>query len=199
MHDIRWIREHPQEFDHALARRGLPAEASRLITWTNAAAWRLGPPRLRKPAQSGIETDWGRQEEQRGSGCPGSGCGNYPHEERDSHARSGREEVAKELRWTRWPSFRICPRRVQTRKDAPRPCRVSAIRSQCDNSNLQTKTAFAYREALADGLQAAAKHSGSRFVVLRSGLARSSALLGQNNAGPAHCGSTGIPRSTRRF
>ena len=32
MHDIRWIREHPQEFDHALARRGLPPEASRLVT-----------------------------------------------------------------------------------------------------------------------------------------------------------------------
>jgi len=31
MHDIRWIREHPDEFDRALARRGLPGEAKPLI------------------------------------------------------------------------------------------------------------------------------------------------------------------------
>src|SRR6202049_856129 len=31
MHDIKWIRENPAAFDRGLARRGLPAEASRLI------------------------------------------------------------------------------------------------------------------------------------------------------------------------
>jgi seryl-tRNA synthetase len=31
MHDIKWIREHPEAFDRALARRGLPGEAKRLI------------------------------------------------------------------------------------------------------------------------------------------------------------------------
>ncbi|HEY6256999.1 MAG TPA: serine--tRNA ligase, partial [Xanthobacteraceae bacterium] len=31
MHDIKWIRENPAAFDRALARRGLPAEAARLI------------------------------------------------------------------------------------------------------------------------------------------------------------------------
>src|SRR5437764_5064373 len=31
MHDIKWIREHPDDFDRALARRGLPGEAKRLI------------------------------------------------------------------------------------------------------------------------------------------------------------------------
>ena len=31
MHDIRWIREHKDEFDRALARRGLAGEADRLI------------------------------------------------------------------------------------------------------------------------------------------------------------------------
>jgi len=33
MHDIRWIREHAQEFDHALARRGLPAVAQNLLAY----------------------------------------------------------------------------------------------------------------------------------------------------------------------
>jgi seryl-tRNA synthetase len=31
MHDIKWIREHPDEFDRGLARRGLPGAAKRLI------------------------------------------------------------------------------------------------------------------------------------------------------------------------
>src|ERR1700750_2410875 len=31
MHDIRWIREHAAEFDKALPRRNLPAQASELI------------------------------------------------------------------------------------------------------------------------------------------------------------------------
>src|SRR4029450_8134436 len=31
MHDIKWIRDNPDAFDRALARRGLPPEANRLI------------------------------------------------------------------------------------------------------------------------------------------------------------------------
>src|SRR5688572_9969113 len=31
MHDIRWIREHPDAFDRGLSRRGLPAQSANLI------------------------------------------------------------------------------------------------------------------------------------------------------------------------
>src|SRR5258706_16403918 len=31
MHDITWIREQKEEFDHGLARRGLPSEADKLL------------------------------------------------------------------------------------------------------------------------------------------------------------------------
>ena len=31
MHDIKWIRDNPEAFDRALARRGLAGEAKRLI------------------------------------------------------------------------------------------------------------------------------------------------------------------------
>src|SRR5262245_10422023 len=31
MHDIKWLREHPDDFDRGLARRGLPGEAKRLL------------------------------------------------------------------------------------------------------------------------------------------------------------------------
>ena len=35
MHDIKWIREHPDAFDRALARRGLPGEARSLLEIDN--------------------------------------------------------------------------------------------------------------------------------------------------------------------
>src|ERR1051325_1843558 len=31
MHDIKWIREHKEEFDRGLKRRGLPGEAEKLL------------------------------------------------------------------------------------------------------------------------------------------------------------------------
>ena len=31
MHDLRWIRENPEEFDRGLARRGLPARAAEVL------------------------------------------------------------------------------------------------------------------------------------------------------------------------
>src|SRR5687767_7236274 len=33
MHDIKWICEHKEEFDHALGRRGLPPQAQQLIAF----------------------------------------------------------------------------------------------------------------------------------------------------------------------
>jgi seryl-tRNA synthetase len=38
MHDIRWIREHPAEFDRGLARRGLPPRAAEVLALDHA--WR---------------------------------------------------------------------------------------------------------------------------------------------------------------
>src|ERR1700721_4825399 len=35
MHDIKWIREHPDAFDRGLARRGLPGEARSLLEIDN--------------------------------------------------------------------------------------------------------------------------------------------------------------------
>jgi seryl-tRNA synthetase len=40
MHDIRWIREHPAEFDRGLARRGLPPRATEVLALDHA--WRAG-------------------------------------------------------------------------------------------------------------------------------------------------------------
>ena len=39
MHDIRWIREHPKEFDRGLMRRGLPPRAEKILALDRA--WRV--------------------------------------------------------------------------------------------------------------------------------------------------------------
>ena len=41
MHDLRWIREHPEEFDRGLARRGLPPRADEILALDRSGA----PPR----------------------------------------------------------------------------------------------------------------------------------------------------------
>jgi len=38
MHDLRWIRDHPAEFDHGLSRRGLPPRAEEILVLDRA--WR---------------------------------------------------------------------------------------------------------------------------------------------------------------
>ncbi len=46
MHDIRWIREHPAEFDRGLARRGLPPRADEVLALDRA--WRAAETRAQE-------------------------------------------------------------------------------------------------------------------------------------------------------
>ena len=49
MHDIRWIREHPAEFDRGLVRRGLPPSGDEILALDEA--WRAAETRAQE-AQS---------------------------------------------------------------------------------------------------------------------------------------------------
>ncbi len=46
MHDIRWVREHPAEFDRGLARRGLPPHGAEVLTLDGA--WRAAETRAQE-------------------------------------------------------------------------------------------------------------------------------------------------------
>jgi seryl-tRNA synthetase len=46
MHDIRWIRDHPAEFDHGLARRGLPPSADEVLVLDRS--WRAAETRAQE-------------------------------------------------------------------------------------------------------------------------------------------------------
>jgi seryl-tRNA synthetase len=46
MHDIRWVRDHPAEFDHGLGRRGLPPRAEEVLALDRA--WRAAETRAQE-------------------------------------------------------------------------------------------------------------------------------------------------------
>src|SRR5271166_3552629 len=46
MHDLRWIREHPEEFDRGLARRGLPPHAEQVLALDRS--WRAAETRAQE-------------------------------------------------------------------------------------------------------------------------------------------------------
>src|SRR5712671_5127555 len=46
MHDIRWIRDHPAEFDRGLARRGLPPRAEEILALDRS--WRAAETRVQE-------------------------------------------------------------------------------------------------------------------------------------------------------
>jgi len=44
MHEIRWVREHPDEFDRGLARRGLPPRSEEILALDRS--WRAAETRV---------------------------------------------------------------------------------------------------------------------------------------------------------
>src|SRR5215467_2558073 len=46
MHDIRWIREHPEEFDRGLVRRGLEIRAEKILALDRS--WRAAETRVQE-------------------------------------------------------------------------------------------------------------------------------------------------------
>src|SRR5215472_3260097 len=46
MHDLRWIREHPEEFDRGLTRRGLPSYAPQILALDRS--WRAAETRVQE-------------------------------------------------------------------------------------------------------------------------------------------------------
>ena len=46
MHDLRWIREHPEEFDRGLARRGLPPSVGEVLSLDRK--WRAAETRVQE-------------------------------------------------------------------------------------------------------------------------------------------------------
>src|SRR5215469_1709758 len=168
MHDIRFIREHPDIFDRALQRRDLPAESKRLIA--------MDEERRKKILE--LETAQARR--------------NAASKEIGEAKKTKNEKKATELMAEVAALKDSIPTLEATEKTASMPLddvpdgkdagenvehhRFGAKR----NYTFMPKQHFELGEALGQmDFETAAKLSGARFVVLKSGLARLERVLAQ--------------------
>jgi seryl-tRNA synthetase len=180
MHDIRFIREHPEEFDRGLARRGLPPAAHQLLALDEA----------RRAAIQQFETAQARRN------AASREIGEAKKAKDEARAQTLMAEVAQ-LK-TSIPELETAAKATSDKLDAalallpntPLP-EVPDGKDAGDNVEhhrfgakrdygFTPKEHFELGEALGEmDFQAAAKLSGSRFVVLKKDVARLARALGQ--------------------
>jgi seryl-tRNA synthetase len=180
MHDIRFIREHPDVFDRALARRGLAPEAKRLIELDQQRRMAIQTLEVaqarRNAASKGIGEAKKNNDEQKARGLLSEVNAlkqAIPAMEADEKSVSKRLEHAlaeiPNLPLDEVPDGKDAEDNVEHHRfDAKR------------NYPFAPKQHFDLGEALGQmDFEAAAKLSGARFVVLKKGLARLERALGQ--------------------
>jgi seryl-tRNA synthetase len=180
MLDIKWIREHPDEFDRALGRRGLPGEAKRLVEIDER----------RRAAIQRTEAALARR--------------NAASKEIGAAKRSNEEEAAQALMAeiarlkTEIPALEAQSKKLSAELDEvlaqiPNLPLDDVPDGKDSTDNVERhhfgaagkyefvpKQHFDVGEALGQmDFETAAKLSGSRFVVLKKGLARLERALGQ--------------------
>ena len=180
MHDIKWIREHADEFDCGLERRGLPREAQRL----------LGIDERRRSAVQRLETALAR----RNSASREIGAAKRSNEEAAAQALMAeiaqlKADIpaleAEERRLSRELDGALAQIPNLPLQDVPQG---KELADNIERHHFGAKRIFAFTprqhfelgEALGQmDFDTAAKLSGARFVVLKRGLARLERALGQ--------------------
>jgi seryl-tRNA synthetase len=180
MHDIRWIREHPEEFDRGLARRGLPPAARELLALDEtrrAAIQRAEAAQARRNAASKeIGEAKKTKDEPRAQALMAEVAQlktSIP--ELEAQAKAGSDNLDAAV--AQLPNLPLPE--VPDGKDSEDNVehhRFGAKR----NYSFTARQHFELGEALGEmDFETAAKLSGSRFVVLKQGVARLARALGQ--------------------
>ena len=180
MYDIKWIREHPAEFDRGLQRRGLPAQSQELLALDerrreaitkfeqgqarrNAASKEIGEAKRKKDeaAAQKLMAEVAALKDQLG--------------QLEADARAAEEELNKALATIpNAPAGDVPDGKDETANVEYRR------QGQPRDLAFKPKQHFELGEALGQmDFEAAAKISGARFVVLKQGLARLERALGQ--------------------
>jgi len=180
MHDIRFIREHPEAFDRALKRRGLEPQAQRLIA-------------LDQTRRIAIQT---LEEAQARRNAASKGIGEAKQKKDDAKAQALMNEVgvlkesipaleadekerSRELNDALAEIPNVPADDVPDGKDASDNVERHHFGAKRDYA-FTPKQHFDLGEALGQmDFETAAKLSGARFVVLKKGLARLERALGQ--------------------
>jgi seryl-tRNA synthetase len=178
MHDLRWIREHPEEFDRGLARRGLPPCAEQILTLDRS--WRAAET-LAQEAQARrnrLAREIGAAKKRGDSVEP---LLLMSAEDREAESRAGadsarlRVEIDDAL--AELPNLPAEDVPDGPDESANRVLRLHGEPPHFDFAPLSHE-AIGERLGLMD-FERAGRLSGSRFVVLRGALARLERALGQ--------------------
>jgi seryl-tRNA synthetase len=180
MHDIKWIREHPDDFDAALARRGLAGEAKRLVTVDErrrAVITKLEQAQARRNAASKEVGDAKKQKDEARAHALMAEVADLkaaiPALEAEEKAAS--RELDEAL--AQIPNLPLAE--VPDGEDADGNVEHHKFGAKRDYKFVP-KQHFELGEALGFmDFETAAKLSGARFVVLKKGLARLERALGQ--------------------
>jgi seryl-tRNA synthetase len=180
MHDIKWIRDNPEAFDRGLARRGLAPEARRLIAVDErrrAAITNLEQAQARRNAASKEIGEAKKSKDEAGARALMAEVGDLknaiPRMEADEKQASAELDEAL----SRIPNLPADD--VPDGLDEHGNVEHHAFGAK-RNYAFAPKQHFELGEALGQmDFETAAKLSGSRFVILKKGLARLERALGQ--------------------
>jgi len=178
MHDLRWIREHPDEFDRGMLRRGLPPRAEEILSLDRS--WRAAETRAQEAQarRNRIAREIGAAKKR---GEPAEPLLRQSNADRDTEAAAGAE--ASRLRAEIDEILAGLPNLpAEEVPDGPdeksnRLLRHHGAPPRFDFPPLSHE-AIGERLGMMDFARAG-KLSGSRFVVLRGALARLERALGQ--------------------
>jgi seryl-tRNA synthetase len=180
MHDIRWIREHPDEFDRGLKRRGLEPESSALLALDEArraAITRFETAQARRNAASKEIGEAKKAKDEARAQALLAEVGELKTAMADLETQAKKASDTLDAALAQIPNLPLAEVPDGTSADDNvEHHRFGAVK----NYAFAPQQHFDLGEALGQmDFETAAKLSGARFVVLKSGLARLDRAIGQ--------------------
>src|SRR6266568_2854000 len=180
MHDIKWIRDNPEAFDRALARRGLAPEASKLIEIDEHRRAAIGKAEAAQARRNAASKEIGEAKKNKDEAAAQKILAEVAELKSAIPALEAEEKKAsKELEDALAQIPNLPLDEVPDGKDASDNVEHHHFGAK-RNYAFAPRQHFDLGEALGQmDFETAAKLSGARFVVLKSGLARLERALGQ--------------------
>jgi seryl-tRNA synthetase len=180
MHDIKWIRENPDAFDHGLARRGLPPQAQQLIEFDEARRTAIQKVEAAQARRNAASKDIGvakkNKDESKASALMAEVA---TLKDSIPEMEAGEKTASKVLDDALAEIPNLPLDEVPDGKDEKDNVEHHHFGAKRDYA-FAPKQHFELGETLGQmDFEMAAKLSGARFVVLKKGLARLERALGQ--------------------
>src|SRR3954447_15297665 len=180
MHDIKWIRENPEAFDRGLARRGLPPESAKLIALDEKRRAAIQKAEAAQARRNAASKEIGAAKKNKDEAAAQKLMAEVADLKDLMPVLEAEEKAAsKELEAALATIPNLPSAEVPDGKDEHDNVEHHHFGAK-RNYSFQPKQHFELGEQLGFmDFETAAKLSGARFVVLKSGLARMERALGQ--------------------